>query len=51
MINDCFMKSVQYRTGDGFINHEEFVAHMTRQLGKSTDKERYGDDRESSKDS
>jgi len=28
------------RTGDGFINHEEFLAHMTRELGKSTEKER-----------
>ena len=46
-----FMKSLQYRTGDGFINHEEFVAHMTRQLGKSTEKERYSADRNSLKDS
>ena len=35
--------SISRRTGDGFINHEEFVAHMTRQLGKSTEKERYDD--------
>ena len=48
------MKSFQYlayRTGDGFINHEEFVEHMTRQLGKSTEKERYSADRNSLKDS
>ena len=37
------MSLLSRRTGDGFINHEEFVAHMTRQLGKSTEKERYDD--------
>ena len=35
--------SISRRNGDGFINHEEFVAHMARQLGKSTEKERYDD--------
>ena len=25
--------------GNGFINHEDFLTHMTRQLGKATEKE------------
>ena len=27
--------------GNGFINHEDFLNHMTRQLGKATEKERW----------
>ena len=30
-----------FSNGNGFINHEDFLAHMTKQLGKATEKERW----------